>query len=116
VGDTLEQIDEVTGQINQIASAAKEQTAATSPSSDNIQQISATVQTGACSSQEASGAFPRLSPFSVELQQMVQRFRNLAPLQVASFDYSFNDKIATLIARHRINWCCAKPPRPQETP
>jgi len=73
--DILEQIDEVTGQINQIAIAAEEQTATTSQISDNIQQISATVQTSARSSQEISGASSQLSRLSVEMQQMVQRFR-----------------------------------------
>ena len=73
--EILEQINAVTGQINQIATAAEEQTAATREISDNIQQISDTVQTAARSSQEISGASSQLSRLSVEMQEMVGRFR-----------------------------------------
>jgi len=73
--DILEQINLVTGQINQIATAAEEQTATTHEISANIQEISNTVQTGARSSQEISGASSQLSRLSVEMQAMVQRFQ-----------------------------------------
>ena len=73
--EILQQINEVTGQINQIAIAAEEQTATTQEISVNIQQISDTVQTSAQSSQEISGSSSQLSRLSVEMQQMVQRFR-----------------------------------------
>ena len=73
--EILEQIDLVTGQVNQIAIAAEEQTATTQEISDNIQQISDTVQNSARGSQEISGASSQLSRLSVEMQVMVQRFR-----------------------------------------
>ena len=71
----LDQIGEVTTQINQIATAAEEQTATTQEITSNIHQISDTVQTSARSSQEISGASAQLTRLSAEMQQMVQRFR-----------------------------------------
>ena len=73
--EILTQIDEVTSQINQIATAAEEQTATTQEISNNIQEISDTVQVSARSAQEISGASSQLSRLSVEMQEMVQRFR-----------------------------------------
>jgi methyl-accepting chemotaxis protein len=73
--EILEQINEVTSQINQIATAAEEQTATTREITSNIQQISNTVQMSARSSQEISSASHQLSQLSVEMQDMVQRFR-----------------------------------------
>ena len=73
--DILEQINVVTGQVSQIATAAEEQTATTRAISVNIQQISDTVQTSARGSQEISGASSLLSRLSVDMQETVQRFR-----------------------------------------
>ncbi len=71
----LEQINEVTGQVNQIATAAEEQTATTREISNNIHNISDTVQMSARSSQEMSQSASRLSQLSVDLQDLVRRFR-----------------------------------------
>jgi len=71
----LEQINDVTTQINQIATAAEEQTATTREITNNIHSISETVQMSARSSQEITVASSRLSQLSVELQDLVQRFR-----------------------------------------
>jgi methyl-accepting chemotaxis protein len=73
--DILEQINVVTGQVSQIATAAEEQTATTRAISVNIQQISDTVQTSARGSQEISGASSLLSRLSTDMQETVQRFR-----------------------------------------
>ena len=73
--DILEQINVVTGQVSQIATAAEEQTATTREISVNIQQISDTVQTSARGSQEISGASSLLSRLSADMQETVQRFR-----------------------------------------
>ncbi len=73
--EILAQINEVTGQINQIATAAEEQTATTREISNNIQQISDTVQEGAHNSNEISTSSSQLSDLSVELQEIVARFR-----------------------------------------
>lgn len=71
----LEQINKVTGQVNQIATAAEEQTATTREITNNIHNISKTVQSSAQSSQEMSQSSSRLSQLSVDLQDLVRRFR-----------------------------------------
>jgi methyl-accepting chemotaxis protein len=71
----LLQINDVTGQINQIATAAEEQTATTREITNNIQNISDTVKMSARSSEEISLASSQLSELSVELQEMVKRFK-----------------------------------------
>ncbi len=71
----LEQINDVTAQINQIATAAEEQTATTRDITNNIHSISGTVQKSAQSSLDMSASSTRLSTLSVELQDMVRRFR-----------------------------------------
>ncbi|OGT97415.1 MAG: chemotaxis protein [Geobacteraceae bacterium GWC2_48_7] len=71
----LEQINDVTLQINQIATAAEEQTATTREITNNIHAISQTVQLSAQSSHEISISSSRLSQLSGELQDMVRRFR-----------------------------------------
>ena len=71
----LEQINEVTGQINQIATAAEEQTATTREITNNIHNISSTVQASAQSSLEMSQSSSRMSQLSVDLQDLVRRFK-----------------------------------------
>jgi methyl-accepting chemotaxis protein len=71
----LSRINDVTMQINQIATAAEEQTATTREITNNIHDISDTVQVSDRSSQEISVASSRLSVLSVELQDLVRRFR-----------------------------------------
>ncbi len=73
--EILEQINDVTGQINQIATAAEEQTATTREITNNILMISDTVKMSARSSEEISIASSQLSQLSIELQGMVKRFR-----------------------------------------
>lgn len=73
--EILEKINDVTGQINQIATAAEEQTATTREISNNIQQISDVVEMGAKGSQEISSASLDLSKLSVDLQDLVRKFR-----------------------------------------
>ncbi|MBJ6727364.1 methyl-accepting chemotaxis protein [Geomesophilobacter sediminis] len=70
-----EKINDVTTQISQIATAAEEQTATTQEISNNIQQISEVVEGEARSSMEISRASADLSRLSVELQDLVRRFR-----------------------------------------
>ncbi len=73
--EILEKINDVTGQINQIATAAEEQTATTREISNNIQKISDVVEMGAKSSQEISSSSLNLSTLSVDLQDLVRKFR-----------------------------------------
>ena len=78
-GKALEEIqfriNEVATQISQIATATEEQTATTREITNNIQQISEIVQVGARSSQEISQASSGLSTISLELHDMVRKFR-----------------------------------------
>ncbi|ABQ27217.1 methyl-accepting chemotaxis protein [Geotalea uraniireducens] len=77
-GEALEeiliQISGVTMQINQIATAAEEQTATTREITNNIQSISDVVQMSAKSSQEVSLAAAQLSELSEELKGLVTQF------------------------------------------
>jgi methyl-accepting chemotaxis protein len=71
----LEQANSVTMQINQIATAAEEQTATTNEITSNIQQITEVVHETAKGSQESASAASRLSGLAEELLEMVGRFR-----------------------------------------
>ena len=73
--DILQQIDEVTMQINQIATAAEEQTATTSEISSNIHQITDVVQRTAKGAEETSSAAAQLAEQGQELQNLVRKFR-----------------------------------------
>ena len=73
--EILRQVNGVTMQINQIATAAEEQTATTREISHNILEISEVVQKSANSSQEVTLAASQLTNLSVELQELVRRFK-----------------------------------------
>jgi len=73
--EILEKNNEVTTQISQIATAAEEQTATTREISNNIQQISEVVETTAKASSDISHSSSGLSQLSVELQDLVKKFR-----------------------------------------
>jgi methyl-accepting chemotaxis protein len=73
--EILEKINEVTSQISQIATAAEEQTATTREISNNIQQISEVVDMTAKGTLDISQSSSNLSRLSVELQELVRRFR-----------------------------------------
>jgi len=73
--EILEKINEVTVQISQIATAAEEQTATTREISNNIQQISSVVEMSAKGSVDISQSSAKLSQLSVDLQDMVRRFK-----------------------------------------
>lgn len=73
--DILEQINSVTMQINQVATAAEEQTATTSEISGNIQNINDIMQSTVRGAQESSSAANRLSQQAEELQRLVGQFK-----------------------------------------
>jgi len=78
-GDALEEIlaqtSEVATQVNQIASAAEEQTAVTGEISNNMHQINDVVCDTASGAHATAAAASRLSQNAEELQHQVQRFR-----------------------------------------
>ena len=72
--DILEQIQTVTLQVSQIATAADQQTSTTGEISSNIQQITDVVQETAKGAQESASAANQLSGMAGELQALVRRF------------------------------------------
>jgi methyl-accepting chemotaxis protein-2 (aspartate sensor receptor) len=73
--DILQEISNVTLQINQIATAAEEQNATTGEITGNITRISDTVQETSQGAQETATASLQLSALSSTLQQLMGRFR-----------------------------------------
>ncbi|MBT0663477.1 methyl-accepting chemotaxis protein [Geobacter pelophilus] len=73
--DILEQINAVTMQVNQVATAAEEQTATTAEISNNIHQITEVVQGTANGAQESATAASRLAGLANDLQQLVGQFK-----------------------------------------
>ncbi len=73
--DILSQITAVTGQIGQIATAAEEQTATTHEISNNMQQITTTVEHATQHAKDTASAAQHLSRLAGELQQLVARFK-----------------------------------------
>jgi methyl-accepting chemotaxis protein len=73
--EILEQVNDVAMQVNQIATAAEEQTATTSEISNNMQQITEVVQLTSQGAQESATAAAQLSGYAEELQRLVRHFR-----------------------------------------
>ncbi|MDD2733377.1 MAG: methyl-accepting chemotaxis protein [Desulfuromonadaceae bacterium] len=73
--DILEQINAVTMQVSQIATAAEEQTATTSEISNNMQQITEVVQQTSHGAHESATAAAQLSGNAEELQRLVRQFK-----------------------------------------
>jgi methyl-accepting chemotaxis protein len=73
--DILEQINAVTAQASQIATAAEEQTATTSEISSNMMQITEVVQRTARGAAESAEAAASLSAMSEDLQRIVSLFK-----------------------------------------
>ena len=73
--EILEQINDVAMQVNQIATAAEEQTATTSEISNNMIQIVGAVQKTSHGAQESAAAAAQLSGNAEELQRLVRQFK-----------------------------------------
>jgi len=73
--DILEQINDVALQVNQIATAAEEQTATTGEISSNMQQITEVVQQTSLGAHESATAAAELSGNAEELQRLVRQFK-----------------------------------------
>lgn len=73
--DILEQINNVAMQVNQIATAAEEQTATTSEISNNMMQITQVVQDTASGAHESATAAAQLNGNAEELQRLVRQFK-----------------------------------------
>jgi len=75
LNEILEQINTVSMQIHQIATAAEEQTATTSEISSNMHQITEVVQQTSQGAQESATAASQLNGNAEELQRLVRRFK-----------------------------------------
>jgi len=75
IQNILHQISEVTMQINQIATAAEEQTATTAEISSNMLQITEVVQQTARGAHESAQAANQLNLVAEELQRLVGQFK-----------------------------------------
>lgn len=73
--EILNQINDVTMQVNQIATATEEQTATTGEISNNMLQITAVVQQTAKGAEESARSAGQLAQLAEELQQTVGRFK-----------------------------------------
>ena len=73
--DILEHVNAVAMQVNQIATAAEEQTATTCEISRNIHQISEVVHRTSQGAQESASSAAQLSGSAEELQRLVQQFK-----------------------------------------
>jgi methyl-accepting chemotaxis protein len=75
LNDIIEQIDAVSMQVSQIATAAEEQTATTSEISNNMHQITEVVQDTARGAHESATAASQLNNNAEELQRLVRQFK-----------------------------------------
>jgi methyl-accepting chemotaxis protein len=73
--DILEQVNDVAMQVNQIATAAEEQTATTSEISSNMHQITEVIQQTSQGAHESAAAAAQLNGNAEELQQVVRQFK-----------------------------------------
>jgi methyl-accepting chemotaxis protein len=71
----LEQVNDVTMQVSQIATAAEQQTATTGEVTTNIQQITVVVTQTASGAEETAAAAAQLAGQAQDLQSLVGRFR-----------------------------------------
>ena len=73
--EILSQVNDVAMQVNQIATAAEEQTATTSEISSNMQQITEVVQQTSQGAHESATAAAQLNGNAEELQRLVRQFK-----------------------------------------
>jgi methyl-accepting chemotaxis protein len=71
----LQQINDVNGQIHQVATAAEEQTATTSEISNNMMQITDVVAQTSRGAQESAAAANQLSVLAEDLKRIVSQFK-----------------------------------------
>ena len=75
ISQILQQIEAVDTQVNQIATAAEEQTATTSEIAGNMHQITEVVRQSSRGAHESAVAAQRLSALATELEVVVSRFK-----------------------------------------
>jgi methyl-accepting chemotaxis protein len=75
ISDIIDQIGILQTQVNQIATAAEQQTATTSEISSNMMQITDVVQQTARGAHESAAAVSQLNNVAEELQRLVRQFK-----------------------------------------
>ena len=75
LGNILQQISDVAMQVNQIATAAEEQTATTSEISHNMMQIMDVIQATSQGAHDSAGGAAKLNDYAEELQRLVLQFK-----------------------------------------
>jgi methyl-accepting chemotaxis protein len=73
--EILDQVDQVTLQVNQIATAAEEQSAATGEIASNVQQVNEVLQQGAQSLRDSSMMASSMKDRSDSLNRVIRKFR-----------------------------------------
>jgi methyl-accepting chemotaxis protein len=73
--DIMEQINAVTMQVNQIATAAEQQTSTTCEIANSMHQVTAVVQSTATGAHESATAAAQLNGNAMELQRLVGQFK-----------------------------------------
>jgi len=73
--EILEQVDQVTGQVNQIATAAEEQSAATGEIAGNVQQVNEVLQQSAELLRSSSAMAGSMKERSEALNRVISRFK-----------------------------------------
>ncbi|HEX9080200.1 MAG TPA: bacteriohemerythrin, partial [Desulfuromonadaceae bacterium] len=96
--DILTRINEVTDQVNQIATAAEEQTATTQEITSNIQMITEVVGRNVRSARSTTDATSKLAQQVDELHALVSHFRLARALE---WDESFATGVRSLDDQHR---------------
>ncbi len=97
--EILFMIDEVSDQINQVATAAEEQTATTNEITSNIHQITEIVSNNVASARGTTEATVKLAQQVDDLHQLVGNFRLASALV---WDDSFNTNIRTFDDQHKV--------------
>jgi hemerythrin-like metal-binding protein len=106
LGQILSQVDEVTLQINQIATAAEEQTATTSEISSNITRITEDASRTSQFSQETAEVAEKLNSLAEALISAIDRFRTIIrwndgmSVRVQQFDDQHKQLVAMI---HKLN-------------
>ncbi len=75
LSEILQQVGDVTSQLNQIATAAEQQTATTHEISSNMLRITGVVRTTADGSEDSAAAAEQLSRLALDLKTLMEQFR-----------------------------------------
>lgn len=96
-----DEINALTLQVQQIASAAEEQTATTTQISENIQQITAIAQTTVEGARSTSNESQHLSDLAAELQKLVSQFTLSGSGKLIEWSMSYSVDVQAMDKEHQ---------------